>query len=49
VTAVGPGFIETPMVEKALDAEALEAVEGLHPVGRLGESVEVAGRVTAAT
>jgi NAD(P)-dependent dehydrogenase (short-subunit alcohol dehydrogenase family) len=42
VNAVGPGFIKTPLVEKSLDAAALKAVEGMHPVGRLGEPDEVA-------
>jgi NAD(P)-dependent dehydrogenase (short-subunit alcohol dehydrogenase family) len=43
INAVGPGFIATPMVTKGLDAAALEAVKGLHPVGRLGTPEEVSG------
>ena len=42
VNVVGPGFIHTPLVEKALDAAALKALEGLHALGRLGEAAEVA-------
>jgi NAD(P)-dependent dehydrogenase (short-subunit alcohol dehydrogenase family) len=42
VNAVGPGFIKTPLVEKSTDAEALKALEGMHPLGRLGEPSEVA-------
>lgn len=42
VNAVGPGFIKTPLIENNLDAEMLEALEGLHAVGRLGEPDEVA-------
>lgn len=39
--AVGPGFIETPMLT-ALDEEMKKAVVALHPIGRLGRSEEVA-------
>jgi NAD(P)-dependent dehydrogenase (short-subunit alcohol dehydrogenase family) len=42
VNAVGPGFIRTPLVEKTLDAAAIQALEGMHALGRLGESAEVA-------
>ena len=42
VNVVGPGFIHTPLVEKALSPEVLEMLEGKHPLGRLGESSEVA-------
>ena len=45
VTAVGPGFIATPMVEGGLDAAAREAVANLHPVRRLGTPDEVAALV----
>lgn len=41
INAVGPGFIKTPLLEKNLDAAAIKALEGLHPLGRLGESREV--------
>jgi NAD(P)-dependent dehydrogenase (short-subunit alcohol dehydrogenase family) len=42
VNAVGPGFIKTPLLEKNMTPEALQALEGLHALGRLGESPEVA-------
>jgi NAD(P)-dependent dehydrogenase (short-subunit alcohol dehydrogenase family) len=42
VNAVGPGFIRTPLVEASMDAEALAFLEGLHALGRLGTSEEVA-------
>ena len=42
INAVGPGYIRTPLVENALDKAALKALVGLHPIGRLGTSEEVA-------
>jgi len=42
VTAVGPGFILTPLVEANLSPEALRALEGKHLLGRLGTPEEVA-------
>jgi NAD(P)-dependent dehydrogenase (short-subunit alcohol dehydrogenase family) len=42
VNVVGPGFIRTPLVEKSMDAKAMKALEGMHPLGRLGEASEVA-------
>lgn len=41
VNAVGPGFIETPLLD-ALDAEMKKQLVLLHPIGRLGKSEEVA-------
>ncbi|MEP2669416.1 MAG: SDR family oxidoreductase [Cyclobacteriaceae bacterium] len=41
VNAVGPGFIETPLLN-ALDAEMKGQLVALHPIGRLGKSEEVA-------
>jgi NAD(P)-dependent dehydrogenase (short-subunit alcohol dehydrogenase family) len=41
VNAVGPGFIMTPLL-KNMSPEAVKAVEGMHAVGRLGTSDEVA-------
>lgn len=46
VNAVGPGFIQTPLIEKNLTPEAREGLVALHPIGRLGESPEVAELVT---
>ena len=45
VNVVVPRFIRTPLVEKTMDAASLEALEGMHALGRLGESTEVAGLV----
>jgi NAD(P)-dependent dehydrogenase (short-subunit alcohol dehydrogenase family) len=42
VNSIGPGYILTPMLTNTLDAATLKAVEGLHPMGRLGTSEEVA-------
>jgi len=41
VNAVGPGFIDTPLL-KILNEEMRKQVIGLHPIGRLGTSEEVA-------
>jgi NAD(P)-dependent dehydrogenase (short-subunit alcohol dehydrogenase family) len=41
INAVGPGFINTPLLD-ALDAEMKAQLVALHPIGRLGESEEVA-------
>ncbi len=41
VNAVGPGFIETPLLN-VLDAEMKKQLVALHPIGRLGKSEEVA-------
>lgn len=42
INSIGPGFIQTPMIEKALSEEARSALVGLHPIGRLGRPEEVA-------
>ncbi|HVX82385.1 MAG TPA: SDR family oxidoreductase [Devosiaceae bacterium] len=42
VNAVGPGFIETPLLSNNLSPEVLGGLAGLHPVGRLGKPEEVA-------
>lgn len=41
VNSVGPGFIRTPLVEAALDADALTFLESQHAFGRLGAPDEV--------
>ncbi|MEP7239846.1 MAG: SDR family NAD(P)-dependent oxidoreductase [Devosia sp.] len=41
VNAVGPGFIDTPLLAKNLDANTLKYVAGLHPMQRLGRAEEV--------
>jgi NAD(P)-dependent dehydrogenase (short-subunit alcohol dehydrogenase family) len=45
VTAVGPGYIRTPLLEANLDEETLGALAAKHAVGRLGAPEEVAGLV----
>jgi NAD(P)-dependent dehydrogenase (short-subunit alcohol dehydrogenase family) len=45
VNAVGPAFIHTPLLEKNLTAEVRAQLAALHPIGRLGESEEVASLV----
>jgi NAD(P)-dependent dehydrogenase (short-subunit alcohol dehydrogenase family) len=42
VNSIGPGYIRTPLLENALDDATLQYIEGLHPIGRLGTSEEVA-------
>jgi NAD(P)-dependent dehydrogenase (short-subunit alcohol dehydrogenase family) len=42
INAVGPGFIDTPLLAKHLDDAALQHIAGLHPIGRLGTAEEVA-------
>ncbi|MYW69952.1 SDR family oxidoreductase [Streptomyces sp. SID8379] len=41
VNAVGPGFIDTPLL-KEMDKAAYDGLVSLHPAGRLGQSEEVA-------
>ena len=43
--AVGPGFIDTPLVRSSLSAEAITALEAQHATGRLGTTAEVAALV----
>ena len=42
INSIGPGYIKTPLVMDLLDEGTLNALVGLHPIGRLGESEEVA-------
>lgn len=43
INAIGPGFINTPLLGKAgMDDSAKKGLVPLHPIGRLGESKEVA-------
>ena len=42
INSVGPGYIKTPLVVNSLDEAALNGLVGLHPIGRLGESEEIA-------
>lgn len=41
INSVGPGYIKTPLLS-ALDDATMKALVGLHPIGRLGESEEIA-------
>jgi NAD(P)-dependent dehydrogenase (short-subunit alcohol dehydrogenase family) len=41
INAVGPGFIQTPLLDNA-PAEVVAGVAALHPLGRLGSPQEVA-------
>lgn len=45
VNCVGPGFINTPLVENNLSEEVKKGLVALHPMGRLGEPNEVAEMV----
>lgn len=42
VNAVGPGYINTPLLSNVLDEAAISALVKLHPIGRLGTAEEVA-------
>ncbi|AMM22705.1 short-chain dehydrogenase (plasmid) [Frondihabitans sp. PAMC 28766] len=46
VTAVGPGFIRTPLVTANMDESTLQALAAKHALGRLGEPEEVASLVS---
>jgi len=41
INAVGPAFIDTPLLSKNLDSEVMSQLTGLHPIGRLGRPAEV--------
>lgn len=45
INAVGPGYIETPLLSKHLNEEQLKVLVNLHPIGRLGLAEEVANQV----
>jgi len=42
VNSIGPGYIITPLLTNSLDEATMKALVGLHPMGRLGKSEEVA-------
>jgi NAD(P)-dependent dehydrogenase (short-subunit alcohol dehydrogenase family) len=42
INSVGPGYIKTPLVTNSLDTDAVNSLVSLHPIGRLGESEEIA-------
>ena len=45
VTAVGPGFIETPLIDNTMDQQTQQYIAGLHAMKRLGKPEEVAALV----
>ena len=42
INSIGPGYIMTPLLTSTLDEAAVKALIGLHPMGSLGKSEEVA-------
>lgn len=44
VNAVGPGYVETPLLQKAT-LTALDSIAALHPLGRLAQPEEIAAMV----
>tara|TARA_B100000378_G_C18020038_1_gene403839 strand:- start:304 stop:1050 length:747 start_codon:yes stop_codon:yes gene_type:complete len=42
INAVGPGYIQTPLVKENLNKKQLKELESLHPMGRLGQPEEIA-------
>ncbi|WP_417724697.1 SDR family NAD(P)-dependent oxidoreductase [Salipiger sp.] len=42
VNAIGPGFIQTPLIDSNMDKATQEHLAGLHALGRLGTPEEVA-------
>ncbi|MET1057034.1 MAG: glucose 1-dehydrogenase [Pedobacter sp.] len=42
INSVGPGYIRTPLLEKNTTEEQMEGLIKQHPIGRLGESQEIA-------
>lgn len=42
INSIGPAYIKTPLVMNSLDEATINSLVGLHPIGRLGESEEIA-------
>src|SRR5690554_8226753 len=42
INSIGPGYIKTLLLTNSLDDSKLERLVSLHPIGRLGESNEIA-------
>lgn len=42
INCIGPAYIYTPLIKNTLNKKAIEELVKLHPMGRLGESEEVA-------
>ena len=45
INAVGPGMIDTALVQDSIDQKARDMMVALHPIGRLGQPEEVAALV----
>ncbi len=45
VNCVCPGAVRTPMVQTAIDQGFGSVIEAMHPIGRIGEPIEVAAAV----
>lgn len=45
INSVGPGFIETPLIDANLDDDTQATLAGMHALGRMGEPNEVAALV----
>lgn len=41
INAVGPGFIDTPLLSANLDQSVMDGLASLHPIGRIGRPEEV--------
>lgn len=42
INSIGPGYIKTSLLTNSLDDSQMEGLVSLHPIGRLGESNEIA-------
>ncbi|HLV40334.1 glucose 1-dehydrogenase [Xanthomarina sp.] len=42
INSIGPGYVKTPLLTNTLDDETMQGLVSLHPIGRLGESEEIA-------
>lgn len=42
INSIGPAYIKTPLITNTLDEATIQSLVTLHPIGRLGESEEVA-------
>jgi NAD(P)-dependent dehydrogenase (short-subunit alcohol dehydrogenase family) len=45
INAVGPAFIDTPLLTKNLEPQMIQGLANLHPAGRIGRTEEVAALV----
>lgn len=42
INSIHPGYVLTPLIAQWTDTELKSALEGMHPIGRLGEPKEIA-------